>query len=167
MSWQTDNYIKRIFNAFKRSKDKIYTEDIEALKQLNNELIVMQKTYVNDNILFLKLLSIHLKTELDYFKDISFAKKNIHSQLSLPIDYHVNILKKSLEHIDFENYGKSLGLSFEFLDNKETEIKDKGILTNNQKEIIEKLKKEWTYDKVEKALYNTANEFLKDTENYV
>lgn len=167
MSWQTDNYIKRIFNAFKRSKDKIYTEDIEALKQLNNELIVMQKTYVNDNILFLKLLSIHLKTELDYFKDIGFAKKNIHSQLSLPIDYHINLLKKSLEHIDFENYGKSLGLSFEFLDSEETEIKDKEILTNNQKEIIEKLKKEWTYDKVEKALYNTANEFLKDTENYI
>lgn len=167
MSWETDKYIKRIFNAFKRSKDKIYSEDIEALKQLNNELIVMQKTYVNDNILFLKLLSIHLKSELDYFKDISFAKKNINSQLYLPIDYHINLLKKSLEHIDFENYGKSLGLSFEFLDSEETEIKDKGILTNNQKEIIEKLKKEWTYDKVEKALYNTANEFLKDTENYI
>lgn len=44
MSWITENAMKRVFNAFKRSKDKIYKEDIEALKVLNEELLNNQKS---------------------------------------------------------------------------------------------------------------------------
>lgn len=166
MSWKTDLAIKRIFNSFKRLKNQIFTQDIDALKTLKEEIENSQKEYVNDNILFLKLLSIHLKTELDYFKDVNFAKKNIHKALSLPLSYHVEMLKMSLQQSDYENYAKEIGLSLDLFANKETKEKDKEILNKNQKEIIEKLKRVWDTKKIEQSLYNTANEFLKDVENY-
>jgi len=79
MSWHTDNAVKRIFNSFKRLKNQIFEQDIEALKLLNEELINNQKNYVNDNRLFLKLLAIHLKTEVDYFRDINFATMSFYT----------------------------------------------------------------------------------------
>lgn len=166
MSWITDNAIKRIVNVYNRSKDKWYNEDIKALKILNEELINSQKNYVNDNILFAKLLAIHLKCEVDYYKDINFAKKNIHSALKEPLGFHIEKLKNSLTYIDFENYGNSIGLDFNFVDTEDSRVKNKEIINDNQKELIEKLKKVWSFEKVEQSIYNTANEFLKDIENY-
>jgi len=169
MSWELDNAMKRVFNVFKRFKEqkgKIWDNDIEALKTINQELENTKKQQAIDNILFLKLLTIHIKFELDHFKDISFAKKNIHKALSLPLSHHLEFLRISLNQIDFENYIKSIGMSNNFLSNKETKFNDDKILDSKQKEIIEKLDKFWTLEKVEKSIYNTCNEFITDIENY-
>jgi len=168
MSWHTDNAVKRIFNSFKRLKNQIFEQDIEALKLLNEELINNQKKYVNDNILFLKLLSIHLEVELNHFKDINFAKQNIHKGLNLPLSHHIELLKMKLNEVDLQNYFKSIGVIQKEV-GQCTRLEDAlnlEIISKEQKGIIEQLDKAWTYDKIEKSMYNTANEFLKDINNY-
>jgi hypothetical protein len=49
----------------------------------------------------------------------------------------------------------------------ETQIEnDKNIISNNQKEIIQQLKKNWDFELVEKSFVKTANELLKDVTYY-
>ena len=167
MSWITDNAVKRIFNSFKRLKNQIYEQDIEALKLLNDELVNSQKRYVNDNILFLKLLTMNIRLEAEHFQDIKTAKVNLAKGLSLPLDYHIEKLRLSLNNIDLNNYLKSIGIEPDHLDfSKEKKETDLSIIKEKESEIIEKLKASWTYQKVENSIYNTTNEFLKDINNY-
>ena len=160
MSWITENAIKRVFNAFKRSKDKIYKEDIEALKVLNEELLNNQKKYVNDNILFLKLVSVTLKERSEHYGDIKMAIKTISNDLQLPLIDNIEMLRISLNNTDRINYLKNIGIDFESNKNQDD------ILKANQQDFIKKLMNNWSIENVEKSLYNTTNDFLKDLNNY-
>jgi len=164
MSWSTDNAVKRIFNSFKRLKNQIFEQDIEALKLLNEELINSQKQYVNDNILFAKLLSHVLRNELKHQGNMKMAIKSIDSILKTPITHHTEFLRMELNHKDFLEYMEGLGIETDHLTHKENN--NDLILTDNQKEVQDKLLNFWNYDKVEKSFYNSANEFLKDINNY-
>jgi len=152
--------MKRVFNAFKRSKDKIYKEDIEALKVLNEELLNNQKKYVNDNILFLKLVSVTLKERSEHYGDIKMAIKTISNDLQLPLIDNIEMLRISLNNTDRINYLKNIGIDFESNKNQDD------ILKANQQDFIKKLMNNWSIENVEKSLYNTTNDFLKDLNNY-
>jgi len=167
MSWATENAFKRVFNVFKRSKDKIYKEDIEALKLLNEELLNSQKKYVNDNILYAKLLCFVMYKNIEHFKDIKKCIQHIQENVfNGSLQEHIEILKLNLNKNDFDEYLNTLGLSesIEFTDSEKES--DLVILTKKQNEVINKLKKFWSHEKVKKSFYNTANEFLKDVDNY-
>lgn len=164
MSWQSENSVKRIFNTFKRLKTQIFNQDIEALKQLNNELILTQKSYVNDNILFGKLLCYVLDKNLHQNGDIKASIKIASDILKEPLDYHLQLFQKNLNNKDLENYFLSLGFN---LDHLNFEDNNEQIITDNQKEIVNKIKTNWTFENVEKSFYNTANDFLKETDNYL
>lgn len=164
MSWSTDNAVKRIFNSFKRLKNQIFDQDIEALKLLNEELINNQKNYVNDNILFAKLLSHVLRNELKHQGSMKMAVKSIDSILKTPITHHTEFLRMELNNKDFLDYAESLGIETDHFNHNENN--NDLILTENQKEVQDKLLNFWNYDKVEKSFYNSANEFLKDINNY-
>lgn len=160
MSWKDKNNIKRIFNTFKRVKTKIFQEDLDALKELNETIDLSAKKTSIDNILYSKVLCVLIRLNLEYYGDIKLAIKKANDELKQPIDFHLQFLEKSLNNIDLINYFKSIGIDFE-------SYKDQpDILANNQKEIIEKLKFSWSKENVEKAFYNTAESFLKDIENY-
>ena len=162
MSWVTDNAFKRIVNVFKRAKH--YKEDIEALQLLNDEILNSQKNYVNDNILFAKLLSHTLRNELKHQGSMKMAIKSIDSILKVPISHHTEFLRMELNNKDFLDYAESLGIETDHLNHNENN--NNKILTDNQKEVQEKLLKFWDYEKISKSFYNTANEFLKDINNY-
>lgn len=164
MSWHSDNALKRIVNVFKRSKEKVYKEDIAALQLLSDELINSQKNYVNDNILFAKLLNYVLVNELKNQGSMKMAVKKIDSVLKTPISHHTEFLRMELNNKDFLDYVESLGIETDHLNHKENN--NDLILNDNQKEVQDKLLKFWNYDKVEKSFYNSANEFLKDVTNY-
>ena len=167
MSWTTDNAVKRIFNSFKRLKNQIFEQDIEALKLLNEELINNQKNYVNDNILFAKLLSHVLRNELKHQGSMKMAVKSIDSILKVPISHHTEFLRMELNLKDDLDYLESLNINTNhFNDKKSVNENDLKVLLENQKGIAERLTKFWNYDKVEKSFYNSANEFLKDVNNY-
>jgi len=83
MSWKSDNSVKRIFNTFKRLKSQIFNQDIEALKQLNDELNYTQKSYVVDNLLFAKLLCYVINQNLHGCSDIKTAISQTNGILGL------------------------------------------------------------------------------------
>lgn len=168
MSWKTENALKRVFNAFKRSKEKIYKEDIEALKLLNDELKTKQEVYVNDNLLYAKLLCYVLDRNLHHNGDVKASIKIVSDILKEPLDYHLQMFQTNLNNKGLENYLLSIGYNLELLDHsKEKKESNESILKDKEKEIIEKLKVNWTYEAVKKSFYNTANEFLQETDNYI
>ena len=167
MSWTIENAQKRVFNVFKRSKDKIYKEDIEALKLLNEELLNSQKSYVNDNILYAKLLVYVLDRNVHHNGDIKASIRVVAGILKEPLDYHLQMFHNNLNQKGIDNYLQTLGFNLDHLDNSEIkQINNDKILKENEKEIIEKLKVNWTAENVNKSFYKTANEFLKDIDNY-
>lgn len=160
MSWKTDLALKRIFNSFKRLKTQIFTQDIEALKSLNEAITDSEKTYVNDNLLYAKLLCYVLNQNLHHHGSITVSKKVVADILKEPLDFHLQLLHKNLIHQDNINYLKTKGIDFD--DEKSTK-------TNQQigKEFLDKLNSQWSYENVLKSFYNSANDFLKETDNYI
>jgi len=163
MSWASQKAVERIFSTFKRLKKDICDKDIEALKLLNNELNITQKTYVIDNILFCKLYCIKLNQDLLHYRDVNFTKKQIEKDLNLPLNFHLEALKSTLESIDKLNYFESIGIDLNDLANDERKNQ---LLKDKEQEIIKKLLSVWSFDKVETSLYNTVNDLIKNPENY-
>lgn len=165
MSWKSDNSVKRIFNTFKRLKSQIFNQDIEALKQLNDELNYTQKSYVVDNLLFAKLLCYIINQNLHGCSDIKTAISQTNGILKEPLNYHLEVLKTNLNSNTIQNYLLSLGLDFNHLNHGKNN--NETILKSNQIEMIEIIKKQYSFESIEKSFYNTANDLLKETENYI
>lgn len=168
MSWTEQNAFKRIYNVFKRNKNNIYSEDIEALKSLNTALENKNKEFVTQNLLYAKLLAIQLNQNLMYYGSIEEAIKKIKYDLSLSLNYNLIYLQKNLNNTELINYFKSIGVntSNPHLLSDEQNKNDKNIISDKQKEIIEQLKKNWDFELVEKSFVKTANELLKDVNYY-
>lgn len=168
MSWKIENAKNRVFNVFKRNKDKIYKEDIEALKTINTELELKRDKYVNDNLLFAKLLVYVLDRNVHQNGDIKASIKIVADILKEPLDYHLQMFQINLNQKGIDSYLESLGFNLEHL-NHDKKVKEQNelILKDNQKEIIVKLKVNFTLENVKKSFYNTANQFLQETDNYI
>lgn len=158
MSWKTENSLKRIFNVFKRSKSQIYKEDIEALKYLDTELENAKKSYVNDNLLYAKLLCYVIDRNLHHTDSIKLAIKNTADILKEPLDFHLKMLQKNINDKEFLNYLDLLKISNS---NVEQKIKE------NEKDFLDKLNKKYNFENVSKSFFNTANDFLNETDNYI
>ena len=161
MSWKDNKAIERIFNTFKRNNKFIYEQDVNALKQLKESIELSEKLYAEDNKLYLKLLIVVLKMNLDYYGNIKTAIKETDNFLKLPVEKHIFVLQRALNVNDNLQFLKSKGIDFDNLNKDETET-----LKANEKEIIEKLMSSWSLENVEKSIYKTANDFLKDVDNY-
>lgn len=141
MSWELKRNVTKIFNAFKRNKDRIYKEDIEALKNIDEFINESSKNLTKDNLLYAKILCVFLRQNVHYYKDIKFAIKELKFQLNIPLDRQIELLTYDLNLISLQN---------------ETEAK----------EVFKKMDNAWTKEQVEKSFYNSANDLLKEIENY-
>ena len=141
MSWEQKRYVTKIFNAFKRNKERIYKEDIEALKNLDEFINESSKTLTKDNLLYAKLLCVFLRQNIHHYKDVKFAIKELKFQLNIPLDRQIELLTYDLNLIELQK--------------QET-----------PEAVLEKLKKPWSKEVVEKSFYNSANDLLKEIENY-
>jgi cupin superfamily acireductone dioxygenase involved in methionine salvage len=141
MSWENKRYVTKIFNAFKRNKQGIYKEDIEALKNLDEFINESSKNLTKDNLIYAKLLCVFLRQNIHYYKDIKFAIKELKFQLNIPLDRQIELLTYDLNLITLQN---------------ETDAK----------EVFKKMDNAWTKEQVEKSFYNSANDILKEIENY-
>jgi cupin superfamily acireductone dioxygenase involved in methionine salvage len=141
MSWQNKKHITKIFNAFKRNKERIYKEDIEALKNLDEFINESSKNLTKDNLIYAKLLCVFLRQNVHHYKDIKFAIKELKFQLNIPLDRQIELLTYDLNLISLQN---------------ETDAK----------EVFKKMDNPWSKEQVENSFYNSANDLLKEIENY-
>jgi len=164
MSWTNQNALKRVFNVFKRFKEqkgKLWNNDIESLQTISEALENASKKQSIDNILFLKLVCVNLKERSEHYGDVKMAIRTLADDLKTPIQDNIEKLRISLNHTDKINYLKSIEIDLESYKNQND------ILKINEKEFIEKLKTNWTFENVEKSAYNTTNDFIKDLNNYL
>ena len=141
MSWTTKKHITKIFNAFKRNKERIYKEDIEALKELDEIVNQSSNQLTKDNLIYAKLLCVFLRQNIHYYKDVKLALKQLQFQLKTPLDTQIEMLTIDLNMVDLQN--------------QETD-----------KQLLNKLLNSWNKEQVEKSFYNSANDLLKEIENY-
>lgn len=141
MSWELKRNVTKIFNAFKRNKERIYKEDIEALKNLDEFINESSKSLTKDNLLYAKLLCVFLRQNIHHYKDVKFAIKELKFQLNIPLDRQIELLTYDLNLIELQK--------------QET-----------PEAVLDKLKKPWSKEVVEKSFYNSANDLLKEIENY-
>lgn len=161
MSWKDDNAIKRIFNTFKRNNKTIFQQDVDALKQLKESIEESEKKTATDNILYLKLMIVVLNMNLDFYGDIKLAIKETANFLKTPLKNHIFILQKTLNVNDNLSFLKEKGIDLDNVLKDESEI-----INRKEKEIIDKIMTSWSLENVEKSIYKTANDFLKDIDNY-
>lgn len=160
MSWNDKRHITRIFNAFKRNKERIYKEDIDALKSLDELINENSKSITTGNLIYAKLLCLYLKQNANYYKGVKMAVKGLQTELKRPLEYHLQMLTKELNNIELINYFESKGIDLT------NGYCDKKINSEDEKDFINKIKTEWSFEIVEKSFYNSANDLLKDIENY-
>lgn len=141
MSWELKRNVTKIFNAFKRNKERIYKEDIEALKNIDEFINESSKSLTKDNLLYAKILCVFLRQNIHYYKDVKFAIKELKFQLNIPLDRQIELLTYDLNLIELQK--------------QET-----------PEAVLDKLNKPWSKDVVEKSFYNSANDLLKEIENY-
>jgi hypothetical protein len=168
MSWKNQNALKKIVSVLKRSKERnvpIYDNDIEAIKTLNTAIENISKSNVVDNLLFAKLLCYVIDRNLHNNGDIKASIKIAADILKEPLDFHIQMLHKNINDKELDNYFISLGIKEQKL--KADEVSNNKVLKENEKEYLEKLKTNWSYDNVVKSFYNTANDFIKETDNYI
>jgi hypothetical protein len=168
MSWTNQNALKRVINVFKRFKEqngKLWDNDIESIKTLNTAIENASKSQVDDNLLYAKLLCYIIDRNLHHTGDIKGAIKVAADILKEPLDFHIQMLHKNINCKDLDNYLISIGIKDQIL--KSDREDNSKIISDNQKEMLEKLKNNWTLENVRKSFYNTANEFLQETDNYI
>ena len=160
MSWENKRHVTKIFNAFKRNKDRIYKEDIEALKSIDELINEKSKSLTHGNLVYAKLLCLYLKQNANYYKGVKMAVKSLQSELKKPLEHHLSALEKELNHIDTITYLEGIGLNMSEI------LANRTLTSEMEKDIIVKLQNSWTKEAVEKSFYNTANDLLKTIENY-
>lgn len=141
MSWVLKKNVAKIFNAFKRNKERIYKEDIEALKSLDEFINENSKAMTKDNLLYAKLLCVFLRQNIHHYKDVKFAIKELKFQLNISLDRQIELLTYDLNLIELQKQ-------------------------DTPEKVLDKLNKTWSKEVVEKSFYNSANDLLKEIENY-
>lgn len=145
--------LNRIYKTFARLKDKIYEEDINAFETLLNYFEETQKTIALTDKPYLKAIALLM---YHYTQSSGSAKTgafNLQKDLESPLGMLIENLKNQITNVNTIEFYKSVGLDTDLkLSELETKIKE------NEKEIIEQLFKEFTFEVVEKSLYKTAND---------
>lgn len=162
MSWKSDRAIERVVKLFKRAKSQIFDEDIKAIKTISETIEENEKKYVTDNILYAKLLCHSLNLSLHHHGNMKLAIKEADNVFKMSLREHLEMITINLNNQEVINYLKSIGFDVD----REI-LSDVLELNGNQEEFLQKLKTNWELTKVSKSFYNTANEFLRDTDNYL
>ncbi len=165
MSFQTQKAINRVFNTFKRLKNSIFQEDVDALKTINEFFEESKKQTVQDNKLFAKLLCLQLCQNVNHYGNLDTALKVLKDEIEQPLEYNLQFLVTYINTAETLDFAKSIGINKVWM-NQEEYDKQLETIKEHQKEFIEKLKTVWDFETVEKNFYNTANELLKDVNNY-
>jgi hypothetical protein len=146
---------------------KSTANEIESINSLVHWISDYKKTTYKENVLFSKLYVVYLGALLDHYKDLDYAQKSIHKDLSEPIDFHYEFFKLKLNSLELQKFYKEKGISeqrwFEMSDKEWSEENDLAIL--NQNEFLEKSNK-WSSEQVTEAFQNQITEAINRFKHY-
>lgn len=137
--------IKRLSYTISK-QNKPNSTDADALNKIMDFVNKTSIESVQENLLFAKMFAFVLKEFLVHYKNIDIASKKINSDiLSLPINYHLEVLKDNLQTIDLDLFFKEkgckdaiFGLGIPFKEIKENHFHNKEILKDvNINEFLE------------------------------
>jgi hypothetical protein len=169
MSWKVENAIKKVFGCFSRNKKTIYDNEIEALKIIVDEINNHNKALIHNNEIYAKLLSMHILSEDRKYKSIDFAITQINKDLKYSLSYHIGILSTHIISGEFVQYLQTLKI--EATEEEQSTIEgleklEQKFFKQHEKGILDKLKTAYSHKEIQNKCYLTANDFLKDVENY-
>jgi len=163
MNWKTRQSISRIVGVFNRNKGKVYEQDIEALKHVNNILEAETEQIVNDHMLFAKLLAYLMRIELLSIGDMKMVAQRLNDVLAMPLDLHLQMLHLKINENERRAFFDSLGFDTKAIGIHKDES---ALLKQHEKAIISKLKNEWSENNVRRSFKNTAEAMIKNINNY-
>lgn len=109
--------------------------------------------------MFAKLYAIVLTDFIKHYKDADFANKQINTELSRPIGYHLELLRLQLNQMEMSNFWKKQGVADPLLN--ETNHKDYQHLFPNidTAKMLETMEM-WDTDTVTAHFINTVNQSI-------
>jgi|GEM_PF-4318313 len=153
---------------FKRLQTPIFkphSHDLECLTFIAEWVNREKEETLKKNRLFAKLYVRSFMYEMMFYKDLVISQKNLHKELSYPLELHYEIFFNRLNDVEYQNFAQSIGISEErFLSEFENDI-EKLIFTENEKEMLKIIKGKWSKEKVTLALNNQITEAINNYKN--
>jgi hypothetical protein len=141
--------------------------DVEAIT-IVAEWINRQKTdEIQKNKIFAKMYVYCFINEIEFFKDLKFAQRKLHTVLKMPLIQLYDGFKNKFNEIELNAVKKSLGFSnldAEFMPDYQKQ-KESDLIKQNL-ELIQKYSQGiWTTEKIEKGLNNQISEAINHYKN--
>lgn len=140
-------------------------EQIKAINKVVEWINDNKKSHLKNQKLFYKLYVIYFGYLCQHFKDINFAQKTIHKELSEPIPNHLHWLKEKVNSIVYDLWCKSKGMIVKDFISKEDELKNNEILKNNQESFLANTQK-WSQEKINESMDNQISEAINSFYHY-
>jgi len=169
MRWKVENAIKKVYACFSRNKKTVYESEIDAFKIMVDEINNHNKALVHNNEVYAKLLAMHIKNEYRRYRDVNFTIKKINDDLKYSLGFHLSELSNCIISLEFVQYLQTLEVEATEEEQSTIEglerLEDK-FFKHHEKGIFDKIKTSYSKTEIENKFILTANDFLKDVENY-
>jgi hypothetical protein len=141
--------------------------DVEAVTFLAEWINREKEKTIKENYIFAKLYVNQFIQEIEFYRDIKFAQRNLNEMLQKPIISFYENFHDRLNFLELMKYSKKIGLNEKhpaFLNIEEIDA-DRQILKENEKTYIEYANGIWNYQTVEKSLNNQITEAINRYKN--
>jgi nitrogen regulatory protein PII-like uncharacterized protein len=166
---KTEKAFEWLFSRFNSQNIKPCQFDLDCLVKIAEEFNKMNKQAFQENTIFAKLYVYSLKYELQFYKDIYFAKKKLYDVLGTPLELIAEDFTNSLNLFHYERFCKSKGIETDHLKilSKEEKAKQDVLVIENfselQKYILGRFDKDSVIKSLEKSITEEiANHRLKN-----
>ena len=150
--------VSRLSYTISKSNKPNETDKI-ALNKIIHDLNANATATVNEHYLFAKLYALVLTDFIKHYQDADFANKQINTELSRPIGYHLELLRLQLNQMEMSNFWKNQGVADPLLN--ETNHKDyKHLFPNIDTAKMMETMDMWDVDTVTAHFTNTVNQSI-------
>jgi hypothetical protein len=156
-----------LFERFTKENIKPCQFDLDCLVSIAEKTNEINKEAFQENTIFAKMYVYCLMHELEFYKDINFATKKLNEILENPLENTCNDFLNRLNHLELNQYLKSIGINTDHLKQlSESEEAKQGVLVNeNKKNIQIYVLGKFTKENVFKSLNNAITNCIINYKN--
>lgn len=150
-----------------KNDPKSTANEIESINTVVEWINNAKKESIQKNSILCKLYAIHFTNLLDHFKDIEFAQKTIHKEISQHKQFHYEFFRLKLNNLERHKFLNSLGFSpksWQLMTDEELE-EEAELIKNNQEQFLKHSNK-WSYEKIHESLENQISEAINLFQHY-